>query len=117
MLMPDEKLIVDYLKTQTVLFVSGREIARRADCRRRFEQDRGWALPALLELLNKGLIETDGLGAYRLIRKDESRKRFIRPISPQIMQILRNSGKYFDGVPIDLEQEIEQSEDEENTNS
>lgn len=111
MLTPDEKDIIDYLKGWPVTYVSGREIARRVGGRARYEEDRGWALPVLMELCNKGLVCTDGLGAYKLVTKDETKKKFIRPISPQILQILRSSGKSFEGVAFDLEEDEELEEE------
>lgn len=97
---PDERAIIDYLKGWPQIFVSARAIARRACGRSRFEDDRGWAVPVLTQLLEKGHIETDNLGSYRLVRKEEE-KRFKRHVSPHILKILKDSGKTFEGIVID----------------
>src|SRR4051794_29847510 len=100
----DEKAIVDYLKSWPKAFVSGREIARKVGGKHRYEEDRSWALPILMEMVNNGLVDTDGLGCYRLKRPDEKKKHhFQRHVSPHILRILRNSGKSFEGVTIEID--------------
>ena len=99
----DETAIMDYLKTTRGIFVSGREIARRADGKRRYEEDRTWAVHVLRNLVNKGAIESDSCGHFRIPPeedKQQKRKR-LRHLSPQMRRILENSGKTFEGVTID----------------
>lgn len=62
----DERQIEAYLESMAGQFVSGREIARRAGGKSRFEEDPNWAAPALRELVEKGIIEMDPTGHYRL---------------------------------------------------
>jgi hypothetical protein len=112
MLPPEEKAIVDYLKAWPVTYVSGREIARRVGGRQRYEEDRSWAIPFLMELITKGLVETDGLGSYKLVKHEDRKKNFSRPISPQILRILRASGKTFAGTVINLDEDAEDDKDE-----
>ncbi|MDB6112347.1 MAG: hypothetical protein JWR69_4097 [Pedosphaera sp.] len=100
----DEKAIVDYLKSWPKAFVSGREIARKVGGKHRYEQDRSWAVPILMEMVNNGLVDTDSMGCFRLKRQDEKKKHgFQRHVSPQILRILRNSGKSFEGVTIEID--------------
>ena len=98
----DERAIVDYLKGWPNTFVSGREIARKVGGRDRLEEDRGWAIPHFANLVRIGLIESDHLGHYRLKQEENSKKkRFKKHVSPQILNILKSSGKSFDGIVID----------------
>src|SRR5262245_32394529 len=91
----DEREICIYLKSWAGVFVSAREIARRAGGRRRFGADPNWAVPVLARLVEKGVIEEDAGGHYRLIprKKDEKEQKWV---SPQIKKILEQSGKTFD---------------------
>ena len=64
---------------------------------------RGWAVPHLAQLVQAGLLETDHLGYFKLL-VDESKKNNVhRHVSPQLLKILKTSGKSFDGVTIDHE--------------
>lgn len=92
---PDDRLIVDYLKSWPRLFVSAREIARRAGGKRRFRDEPQWAFPILARLVEQEMIETDALGHYQLVQKMVERKKRRRWVSPQIRQILESSGKNF----------------------
>lgn len=66
---PDDRLIVAYLKSWPRLFVSAREIARRAGGKRRFRDEPQWAFPILARLVEQEMIETDALRHCRLIQK------------------------------------------------
>ncbi len=97
----DEKDIVDYLKGWPNTFVSGKEIARKVGGKERFDEDRGWAIPILTQMVRIGILETDHLGYFRLkpeVRK--KRQQLPQHVSPQILKILKSSGKSFDGVEI-----------------
>jgi hypothetical protein len=92
----DEQLILDYLRSWPGQYVAAREIARRAGGKFRFCEDAQWAAPHLARLLEKGMVETDGLGHYRPSPKAASEpKKPQRWISPQLQHILANSGKDF----------------------
>jgi hypothetical protein len=99
----DEKAIVDYLKSWPKSFVSGREIARKVGGKHRYEEDRSWAVPILMEMVNQGLVESDCMGSFRLRHEEKKKNRFQRHVSPQILRILRNSGKSFAGVTIEID--------------
>lgn len=97
----DEKDIIDYLKGWPYSFVSGKEIARKVGGKARFEEDHGWAIPVLAQMVRMGIVESDHLGYFRL--KVEKKKKEPRPqhVSPQILKILKSSGKSFEGVSIE----------------
>jgi hypothetical protein len=97
----DEKDIIQYLKGWPHSFVSAREIARKVGSRKRYEENRGWALPILVHMVCTNLLETDHLGAYRLRVEDVKKKRRQTHVSPQLLKILKSAGKSFDGFVID----------------
>ena len=88
----DERDICMYLKSWPGQFISGREIARRAGSKWRYEEEPEWAAPALARLVEKGLVESDFNGHFRLMRKGKKDKA-TRWISPRIREILRRAGK------------------------
>ena len=90
----DEKEICMYLKSWPGQFISGREISRRAGGKWRFREDPEWAGPALTRLAEKGIIESDTTGHYRLVAKAK-KERPKKWVSPQIRKILQDSGKDF----------------------
>jgi len=101
----DERTICDYLKSWPKHYVSAREVARRADGKRRFREDPQWAYPVLTRLLEQGMIETDGLGHYRSKQLSFDKKRRAgKWVSPQLRRILERSGRDF-GEVLDLPDE------------
>ena len=93
----DEREICLYLKGFPGQFVSYAEISRRAGGKRRFRQEPEWATPIVGRLVEKGVVESDSTGHYRLkVRPRDSKPA--RWVSPQIRKILEGSGKSFDGV-------------------
>ncbi|HLP75995.1 MAG TPA: hypothetical protein VK327_03690 [Candidatus Paceibacterota bacterium] len=97
----DEKEICTYLKSYPGQFIGLREICRRAGGKWRYRENENWAVPVLVRLVEKGLIEDDRLGHYRLIVQTKKKKNGGRAsapqwISPQIKSILDQSGKVFD---------------------
>src|SRR5271154_5631325 len=98
----DEKDILDYLKGWPHSYVSGREIARKVGGKGRYEEDRGWAIPVLAQMVRLGLIEADAYGGFRLAQEDKKKKKHhVEHVSPQVLRILKSSGKSFDGITID----------------
>lgn len=94
----DERQVIDYLKSWQRHYVSAREIARRAGGKRRFRDEPQWVHPVLSRLIEKELIETDGLGHYRHIQQMVESKKRRRWISPQMRRILERSGRDFGEV-------------------
>ena len=93
----DERDIVQYLKGFPNQFVSFKEVSRRAGGKRRYRQEPEWAAPVLSRLIEKGSIESDSTGHYRL-KERPKREKPTHWVSPQIRKILEGSGKDFDGV-------------------
>ncbi len=93
----DERSICTYLKSWPNEFISGREISRRAGGKWRFRQDPQWATPVLTRLVEKGVVEEDSTGHFRLVVKQDKAKPK-KWVSPQIRKILENSGKDFGQV-------------------
>lgn len=94
----EEREIYYYLKAWKHVFVSAREICRRAGGKHRFRQDPDWAKPALARMVERGILEMDAAGHYRIRPSD---KKFTGPkrwVSPHIARILRESGKDFSSV-------------------
>ena len=100
----DEREVYYFLKPYRTEFLSGKEICRRAAGKRRFREDQAWAIPPLMRMVERGILETDPSGAYRIKAKDDKSGKLQRWVSPEIKQVLRDSEKKFDGV-IDLDKE------------
>jgi hypothetical protein len=89
----EERDICDFLKSWQGQFVAGREICKRAGGKWRFREDPNWAMPILSSMIEKGMIEGDALGHYRLApdhKKDKKKKWWV---SPQMKKILSESEK------------------------
>ena len=93
----DERDICLYMKGFPGQFVSFAEISRRAGGKRRYRNEPEWATPVLYRMIEKGIIESDSTGHYRL-KVRPKREKPSRWVSPQIRKILEKSGKEFDGV-------------------
>ncbi len=101
----DERDICLYLKGWAGQFVALAEISRRASGKRREEREPGWAVPVLGRLVEKGIVESDSTGHYRLkprAGKEKPRKW----ISPQVRKMLEESGKPFEYVLEDEDDDI-----------
>lgn len=96
-----EQDILDYLRAWPGSFISGKEIAKKIGGKERFDADRGWAIPLLTAMVRKGAIETDHVGGFRLKVQEERKKKEPQHVSPQLLKILKTSGKKFDGVNMD----------------
>jgi hypothetical protein len=87
----DEREIFYYLKTWGEEFVSAKEIARRAGGKRKFHENPDWAKPLLTRMQERGVLESDTVGRYRVkpVAQKNKNKRWV---SPDIAKILRESG-------------------------
>lgn len=104
----DEREICNYLKGWPGQFIGTTEILRRAGGKRRFRMDPNWAVPILTRLVDKGIIEADSTGHYRLRPPREEDKKKRRWVSPHIRRILERSGKEFEVIKISDEGELEE---------
>jgi hypothetical protein len=87
----DERGIYEYLKTWGTEYVNAMEIARRATSKKRFYDEPDWAKPILMRMADRGILECDIQGRYRVkpvSRKDKNK----RWVAPDIGQILQESG-------------------------
>lgn len=99
----DEREIVHFLQSWGSNFVNGKEIARRASTKKRFGEDPDWAKPVLLRLVEKGVLENDASGRYRM--RPEKHDKSKRWVSPDINKILEEGGKDAGAAPIQIEEE------------
>jgi len=105
----DERDIFQFLKTWGGKFVGATEIARRAGNKTRFYKEPDWAKPALMQMADRGIVERDAHGRYRIkpvTRKDKHQ----RWVAPDIANILQENGleagdgndlapdEYYDGL-------------------
>ena len=93
----DEREIFHFLKTWGSTFVGAVEIARRAGNRKKFYEDPDWAKQVLLRMADRGILESDSSGRYRIkpvSRKDKNK----RLVAPDIAKILQESGVEVEGA-------------------
>ena len=88
----DEREIYQFLKSWGNDFIAAREICRRAGGRRRFNEEPEWAKPVLLRMEERGILESNSTGHYRIkpIRKNKEKDK--RWVSPDIAKILKDRG-------------------------
>jgi hypothetical protein len=96
----DEREIFFYLRKDRESFVSAGTITRHAGGKHKFRESSDWARAALLRMVERGILELDPTGAYRLrpMPKPDPSAQSPRWVSPQIAELLRKSGKRFDVV-------------------
>ena len=66
----EELIVLTFLRVSPETYYARREIARRAVKRKVYDENPHWADAALVALLDKGLIEQDLTGLYRLKKED-----------------------------------------------
>ncbi len=86
-----EREIFEFLKSWGGEYVNAREIARRAGGRKLFHENPDWAKPILLRMVERGILENDQLGRYR-VKPVGRAKKHSRWVSPEIAKILKDSG-------------------------
>jgi hypothetical protein len=87
----DEQDIFNYLKTWGKEFVSVREVCRRAGTKQRFIDEPDWAKPLMLLMAERGILERDTAGRYR-IKPKPKKKENDRWVAPNIAQMLKEMG-------------------------
>jgi hypothetical protein len=94
----NERAIYYYLKSLRPQSAPVRDISRHVGSKRRARYSPDWANPVLIRMTERGIVETDAEGSYRLKpipRRDMQGKRWA---SPEIANILKASPKEFDNV-------------------
>lgn len=97
----EEREVYYYLKSWKDVFISAREICRRAGGKKRYQNEKEWAKPVITRMVEKGILETDSGGHYRLKAVDKKIWKDKRWVSPHIARILKDSGKDFKEVILD----------------
>jgi hypothetical protein len=96
----DERDIFHYLHKERGVFISASALSRHAGGKHKFRDAPDWARQALLRMAARGILEADPNGDYRLKPMPTANQTAspTRWVSPQIAELLRKSGKRFDGV-------------------
>lgn len=104
----EEREIFLFLKTYGTTFVAAREICRKAGGRRRYEEDHEWAKPILSRMVERGVLETNAEGQFRV--KPRKKSKDGKWVSPDIEKILKESGIQVEtaGPEIDSDEYYEQ---------
>jgi hypothetical protein len=91
----DEREIFQFLKTRAGDFTAAMEICRRAGSKRRFHEEPDWAKSILQRMAERGILESDQQGRYRI--KPVARKHKKQWVAPDIAKILQESGVAVEG--------------------
>jgi len=86
----DEREIFQYLKTWGGNFINAMEICRRAGSKNRFHEDPNWAKQPLVRMAERGILESDIAGRYRI--KPVSRKKHKEWVSPEVAKAIEEGG-------------------------
>jgi hypothetical protein len=87
----DERDIFHFLKTRQRDFTHAMEICRRASTKKRFHDDPNWAKPILMRMVERGILESNSQGRFRI--KPAARKKKGAPAAaPNVATILKESG-------------------------
>jgi hypothetical protein len=97
----DERDIFQYLKTWGKEYVGVKEICRRAGSKKRYHADPNWAIPLLVIMTERGELERDAAGRFRVKPKSKT-KHGGRWISPEIEEILKSKGVAIEGQAQDI---------------
>ena len=87
----DERDIFQFLKTWGTNFTTSKEIARRAGSKRKFYEDPDWVKPVLMRMAERGILESDIQGRYR-IKLVSRKKHGQRWVAPDIAKTLQEGG-------------------------
>jgi hypothetical protein len=92
----DERQIYHFLKSFGNEFIGAKEIARRAAGKKRFYEDPEWAKVLLMRMAERGIVEGDTTGRYRV--KPVAKNKDKRWVSPEIAKILQENGVEVDNA-------------------
>jgi len=99
----DEREIYQFLKSWGDAFIAAREICRRAAGRRRYNDDPEWAKPVLLRMQERGILESNSMGRFRIKPIPKNKDKDKRWVSPDIANTLKEGG-------VEIESADEESE-------
>lgn len=88
----DERQIYQYLKPFRKEYISTREICRRAGGRKRFHEEPEWAKVVLGRMVERGILELDAAGRFRIKPRDLDPNKQKKWASPEIQRVLLKSG-------------------------
>ncbi|HXR47164.1 MAG TPA: hypothetical protein VN784_06950 [Candidatus Limnocylindrales bacterium] len=88
----DEREIYQFLKSWGGEYIAAREICRRASGKKRFHEEPDWAKPVLLRMEERGILESNATGHFRIKPVRKSKDKDKRWVSPDIAKILKESG-------------------------
>ncbi len=103
----DERSVRIFLRGYPGQFVSPRVVSRRLGGKRRYHEDPLWVMPILNALVDKGVVETDAQGHFRLKKVDPSDPLKRTWMSPQVKRILERSSRDFTKV-ITIDEDTEE---------
>jgi hypothetical protein len=86
----DEQEILNYLSTYGAEFVGAAEICRRATTKKRYYNEPDWAKPILMSMKDRGILEADNQGRYRVKQEKKNRAGKLW-VAPDIEKILREN--------------------------
>ena len=93
----EEREIFHFLQTWGSEFVSYKEIARRAGGKKKFHENPDWAKPLVMRMQERGVLESDTLGRYR-IKPVTSKNKATRWVAPDIAKLLQEKGVKVEGA-------------------
>ena len=85
----DEREIFQFLKSWGGEFIGAVEVCRRAGGKRRFHDDPNWAKVPLARMAERGILEGDQSGRYRIKPVKKHKQQWV---APDIAKILQESG-------------------------
>ncbi|MGB7768948.1 MAG: hypothetical protein WBN22_08865 [Verrucomicrobiia bacterium] len=88
----DEREIYQFLKSWGSEYIAAREICRRAGGRRRYNEEPEWAKPVLLRMAERGILESNTTGHFRIKPVKKSKEQSKQWVSPDIANILKEGG-------------------------
>jgi hypothetical protein len=92
----DERDIFQFLKIWGADYTHAMEVCRRVGSKKRFYDEPNWAKPILMRMAERGILESDIQGRYR-IRPVRKKKLVKQWVAPDIAQILKESGVAVEG--------------------
>ena len=95
----EEREIYQFLKGWKNEFVSAKEVCRRAGGKSKYQEDRDWARSFLMRMTERGILESDDGGRYR-IKSPKAAESMQRWVAPQIADAFKSSGKDFGTIVI-----------------